>query len=231
MNRAGTARGFTLLETLLALTLLAVAITLLFGSLRVMQRSWDAGEDRAGRSNHRLLILGFLRGRLADAQPLKLLGGEDEGLVAFDGLADSLEFVTVLPVAAGRPGPHKFNVHLERREAGGQRLVLEVAPYYPVLGAEQSAVERVVLLEAVQSFRVAYFGANLLGRPAGWIDTWRQQLELPDLVRLAIVPEGDSPWPVLVVHLRAHELLPDDFEDELDDELEDEQGAEPDEEV
>jgi prepilin-type N-terminal cleavage/methylation domain-containing protein len=40
------ARGFTLIELVLALSILAIMITVLFGGLRMGLRAWQQGEDR-----------------------------------------------------------------------------------------------------------------------------------------------------------------------------------------
>ena len=43
-------RGFTLVEVLIAISLLGLMLVILFGGLRLGGRSWDAIEQRTGRA-------------------------------------------------------------------------------------------------------------------------------------------------------------------------------------
>ena len=97
--RRQAAPGFTLIELVLALSIVALLVTVLFGALRVGLRAWQRGEERAA-------ILQHSRGMtkmIADA-----LGGTDwylglleQGAVTpvflFKGEAERVYFVTGSP--------------------------------------------------------------------------------------------------------------------------------------
>lgn len=46
MRNLKTGQGFTLIEVLLAMTLLSVMMTLLFVSLKICAESWEKGEKK-----------------------------------------------------------------------------------------------------------------------------------------------------------------------------------------
>jgi general secretion pathway protein J len=97
MRRRGD-RGFTLIELVLALTIVALMLTILFSSLRVGLRAWQRGEERAealeySRSMTQLVELALggvypLQGRIDKDKPVQII---------FQGDEDKLSFVTVSP--------------------------------------------------------------------------------------------------------------------------------------
>ena len=97
MRRRGD-RGFTLIELVLALTIVALMLTILFSSLRVGLRAWQRGEERAealeySRSMTQLVELALggvypVQGRIDKDKPVQII---------FQGDEDKLSFVTVSP--------------------------------------------------------------------------------------------------------------------------------------
>ena len=61
------ARGFTLIELIIALMLLALMAAVLFGSLSLAARSWDGGEAKAVEVSEMRQTQQFLREQLAAA--------------------------------------------------------------------------------------------------------------------------------------------------------------------
>ena len=62
-------QGFTLLELLIALTLLGLILVLLFGGLRLGVRSWDASQQQIDTLNSLRSLESFLRREMSVAQP------------------------------------------------------------------------------------------------------------------------------------------------------------------
>ena len=62
------AQGFTLIEVLLALVLLAAGLALAFATLRSSTAVVTRGEDMAQASERMRAVHGYLRARLASAQ-------------------------------------------------------------------------------------------------------------------------------------------------------------------
>ena len=104
-------RGFTLIEVLLATTLLAAGLALAFATLRAATTVANRGEALAQRSEHMRAVEGFLRHRLAAAQPIAFALDQDSGLASrFTGDETHMRFVADLPDYLGRGGPHLHDI-------------------------------------------------------------------------------------------------------------------------
>jgi len=62
--------GFTLIEVLIAMTLLSLMVTLLFGSLRICSQSWEQGENKMAEVNEAAVVYNFFQRYLSSAMPL-----------------------------------------------------------------------------------------------------------------------------------------------------------------
>ena len=104
MNVNTRHRGFTLLETLVGLTLLGVMLILIYSALNVGLRAWDSGEKRVSEASRQRVVQSFLRRDLGQIFPVRWRG-IPESRIAFEGAKDDLKFVTMLTLgAAAREG-------------------------------------------------------------------------------------------------------------------------------
>jgi len=62
--------GFTLIEVLIAMTLLSIMVVLLFSSLRICARSWEQGENKIAEVNEVAVVYHFFQRHLSSAIPL-----------------------------------------------------------------------------------------------------------------------------------------------------------------
>ncbi len=92
------ARGFTLVEVLIALAIVGLLLTIAFSGLRVALTAWTRGEDRAEAHQH-VRAVAFTLGRaLGAASPYRGAKGEaPESVILFTGDEKRLEFVTQAP--------------------------------------------------------------------------------------------------------------------------------------
>ncbi|HEV8437048.1 MAG TPA: prepilin-type N-terminal cleavage/methylation domain-containing protein [Methylomirabilota bacterium] len=89
-------RGFTLIELVLALSIVAVMLTMLFGGLRVGLRAWQRGEERAGTLEHARSMSYLLEQAFGGAYAYQ--GQTDQNSrpkILFKGEAEKVSFVTV----------------------------------------------------------------------------------------------------------------------------------------
>jgi prepilin-type N-terminal cleavage/methylation domain-containing protein len=92
------ARGFTLVELLIALAIVGLLLTIAFGGLRVAMAAWTRGEDRAEAHQHVRAIAFTLSRALGAAYPYRGAKGEaPEVVMLFNGVEQKLEFVTQAP--------------------------------------------------------------------------------------------------------------------------------------
>jgi len=199
--RRGPDAGFTLLELLIALGLMAAIMAAAFGGLRFGARSWEAGNVRAEAAGEFRAAYRVLRQLQASSQPLTF-ADEAEPAYAFEGLGEELRFVAPVPVGAGEAGAYAI-VLFTTRDRDGTALRLGWSRFD---GDEEDFDEfepddDIVLVGDIDSLRFSYFGADKNSNEPEWIDRWEDPDRLPRLVRLTIDKRGDGsvPWPELVM--------------------------------
>lgn len=196
--------GFTLLEMLVAVTVLSVLAALVYGMLRIGVRSWEAGSERIAASDLTRIGWQYVHASLAAsaAPPSRL---PDDPGVHFMGAADSLEFVSELPAWLGGGGLHALRLSLvEGAGVRRDRLELEARPMiaYDDPDLEPAGLSRAVLAENVERLDFAYFGVDERGGEPEWLDNWSGRGSLPLLVRMEVELADGSAWPVLIAHPR-----------------------------
>lgn len=198
--------GFTLLETLVALTLLAVMLAMLFGGLRTAVRSWDAGSGRGDRADQVLLAAAFVRKELTAAFPWRF---KDPLVVklAFRGERETLRFVSMRPAEIGGGGLAFVSFAFEPgRPGAGGRLLMRRVPAAPEATdfANVDAAEPFALLEGVSAARLSYYGSENDAVAPSWSDKWEFTQRIPTHVRLEL-SLGETRLPEIVVALRLGE--------------------------
>ncbi|MEN8260487.1 MAG: prepilin-type N-terminal cleavage/methylation domain-containing protein, partial [Pseudomonadota bacterium] len=194
-----SAAGFTLLEMLIAITLLGIMMTLLFGSLRTCVRSWEAGEKLAAKTGRMAVIESFIRTYLSNAMPLIDDLSEEDPVFSFKGTDRSVQFVSSLPASAGRGGLYIFNLDLVN-DGREKVLQLTLRPFYPLFDEAQEVKEEIIILENIEEMKLAYFGEDIdLDEEDRWHEKWEERDSLPKLVQVELTIEGEAPWPTLYV--------------------------------
>lgn len=203
VRRAGA--GFTLVELMIALALLAIIAALLSGSLSMAARSWDVGESKVGDVAAMRQAQAFLREQLTAELPLRLKKVVQMPLM-FAGERDEIRYAAALPPRVQEGGALFFRLAVVR-EGERSRLVLERA--YPDTGALENPsftdAERSVLAEGIAELRISYFGRDANATDADtptWRDRWDDPQRLPLLVKIEVMPQKGQAWPALVVQPR-----------------------------
>ena len=223
----GGAAGFTLLELVIALSLVGIIAVLLFGGLRLGGRFWErvdqVGERAAGMSSAQAL----LRRTLGQARLTYRILDEEQVVSLFSGNSGRLDFVAALSRHVGLPGLYLLRLQAVGSDAG-QQLVLtrwllhpevlageggnprwsleEVGPQdgaeaqvaLDVGEAEGAAFGRTQLLEGLDAVTFSYYGQKQDETEPAWHEDWIGQQALPRLVRIRLVQTGHG-WPDLVV--------------------------------
>lgn len=200
--------GFTLLELLVAMTLLGLLTTALFGGLRLGTRVWEASDRTFNDESSVLTIQRFLRNRLEQTFPARHRDDDGSGPIVFSGDRTALRFTSTMPDSLG-PGP--FIMELSLQHGPNQEATHDLTLRWRTIGTDEDdiagAADKRVLVGELATIGFAYFGAKDDPRslPA-WHSTWQDQERLPDLIRLEIRPgEGASTeWPPLIVSPRVN---------------------------
>lgn len=209
MNRKpGRAAGFTLVELLLAITLMSILLGLTYSGLRAATHSSTRGEAILAAGGELRAAHQFVRRQLNQMLPLPfaVTDSVQELRIVFEGSANRIQYVAPMPGYLGAGGPQVQLLELARDSEGG---LLQFS-HALLQGFEQDHLyirDPVILLEGVESAGFEFLGRDEEGELTGWTTTWDQMDQLPVAVRLNIEFSGDLNlrWPDLVAGVRVDE--------------------------
>jgi len=198
--------GFTLLELMVALTLLALLSAVLFGSLRLAGRSTEGGEAKAEASSSMRLAQEFLRTNLEAQHPLRMRKMVDWPLL-FQGAKGELRYAADLPARVAGGGIWYYRLAIRSEDPRSPLTLERVAPDLAADALPDfSGADRSVLAEGIASLTLGYFGRDpdsLPGVAPTWRDHWEDTQQLPLVIRIDVQPKDGPAWPTLYVTPRA----------------------------
>jgi general secretion pathway protein J len=199
------ARGFTLIELMVALVLMAGIASILYGSLALAGRSWDGGEAKADQVSDMRSALTYLRTQLSEQYPQRMWKTPEVQLL-FAGEHDEMRYAAVLPERVAGGGVYYFRLAVMRNGDKSQLVQERLIPDASALQEpEFRDAERSVLADDIAELKVSYFGRDAnaaeLDAPT-WRDRWDDRQRLPLLVRVDVKPAKGAPWPSLLVEPR-----------------------------
>jgi general secretion pathway protein J len=202
MTRAWRCRsqdGFTLLELLIAITLLGLLTTMLLAGFRLGTRHVERQTTRIERSAQIPAVQGFLRSRLADAQPFFDQTSGNRRVV-FDGRPDGLDFIGAAPESSAMGGLQLFTVEFDPRTTRQLRVRWQLFGV-PEVGFQQGSHET-VLLDRVAGVAFYYYGTIPPAKGPAWHQAWQDMEYLPSLIRLDLAFSDGGHMPALTVAIR-----------------------------
>ena len=177
--------GFTLVETLVALTLLAMIGLLGLNLVQAASLGWRRAPTNLVEHAR---ILATVRAPIAHATPVWLDRGPGAPHVDFSGSAETLELLAPAPAAFAPGGLARWRLAFQ--PAGEHERALRIA-VWPREGAA-TPVDASLALPHLVGGAFAYFGRKDQAPAPGWSDDWRGQPRLPDLVRLHLEFPADA---------------------------------------
>ncbi len=191
VSRSSTQAGFTLVEVLVAIALLATIGAMVFGSLVTSTQVVDAGREQAAREQMVRRILRVMAddvsiSKFSQSFPWVGINGTQDGqpadTLAFLGMSDGLGVSAVKESEMIRV--------VYTRE--GDRLIRFTRKN--LYGLTDESMDQVELANRVKGFNLRYFDAQGLV----WMDEWLSSNKMPRALLLEVTfqpPEGD-PWTV-----------------------------------
>lgn len=174
-------RGFTLLELLLALSIVAALMVILSGGFRIGLTAWQRGEERTARLDRDRSLVVLLEGTLAGAFPYRMAPEDaEQPRLLFEGLPDRLTFATLSPpLPTGAPAA--FSVVSLAAEPAGLTLRQQILPSPVPL----DRVEPILIDTRTTALRFRYLGQE----PESWEDAWDPSRDdaLPRAVEITLV--------------------------------------------
>ena len=183
--------GFTLLEMLLAITLLSMIVSAIIGGLHLGRRAWETGKTYESVSEIEEAARA-INGQLARALSIRMSRADGGQSAAFRGLPDSCRFLAL------SEGGAQWGGHILTEIAGPQAPHGDVALWSSVFRPSQGldlprdSMRRVSVLREAAYFRLSYFGEVEKGRPPVWTDQWIDRPDLPLLVAVRLAGESSG---------------------------------------
>lgn len=205
-NKAGFRRagGFTLVELLLAITLLSILLGLAYGGFRASTRAADRGQDILQESSRLRLAHQFVHRQINQMLPMSFSSAEDgDEPMVFEGSTNRIRYVGPMPGYLGFGGPQVQELSIVNGEEG-MALVLSHAL---LQGFEESRMtERapIMLIDGIESATFMFQGRDELGEPSSWQANWDETHMLPLAVSLQMEFDEDAHmgWPELIASVK-----------------------------
>lgn len=203
-RRRAEARGFTLVELLIALVLTALILSLLFVGLRISSRAWDSADQRQQAVTEQYQLQQLLRRLIGQArgERVRHVGGGVQ--VAFHGEAEQVIFLAPQNLSDPRGGLLWYRLRLQGMSADqAGALVLDTRLFDPDIQVDWNLLfdptymvdefgnelpppkqHRLRELDAAR-LRFSYFYYEM-GQVGQTRDEWQEEGRLPLLVELSL---------------------------------------------
>jgi general secretion pathway protein J len=179
--------GFTLLELLVAMALMALLAVGLGSGIHLGTRVWERAEVGRGEWSERQTTRLLLQRTLQRLIPQSLSQEPTDATALFLGGRRALRFVGPAPGESAPPGLYRMEFALVPGDSGLE-FVFRWQPHTgEPLGAPFIAAGQRVLLSAIDGAALSYFGT----REEGWLAAWNGRVDLPQLVRLEYRPAAE----------------------------------------
>lgn len=194
--------GFTLLEILLALVLLAFVMLGVWGAMRGATRVAHSADALMAQSEAVRTVQQFLRRYVSAAQPQAFASGADGRPQAFVGDATRMQYVAPLPLQSGHAGLYAQTLELKADAAGDKTLWLAYQPFHAP-DAAGTHPARHLLLAHLRAGGFEYLTAGGFRQTPKWDATWQGGTGLPAAVRIELDPAWTVrvPFPTLVIRI------------------------------
>lgn len=203
-------RGFTLVEVLLALSLMSMLLALAYGGLRASTRAADKGQAILEDSSRIRMAHQFVRRQFSQMIPLGFdleeagtANGSQDGRIVFEGESKRVRFVAPMPGYLGFGGPQVQELEVVPGDEGFD-LVLSHALLQDF--EEENLYERapILLVGKIKSAEFQFLGRDETEELAGWVNQWETTGLLPEAISLEIEFTEDVyiQWPMLTASVR-----------------------------
>ncbi len=114
--------GFTLLELIIALTITAVIVVLIFSAFHIGIRAWEKGEKDVDRHQRYRIVLDLMKQQLSSTS-LRKFKKDGKDLISLRGESGFVEFLTHIPIVPGDDlGLVYVKYEVDENEDGSRRL-------------------------------------------------------------------------------------------------------------
>lgn len=198
--RRASQAGFTLIEMMVALALVALMSVSIFESLRLAQRSYKQVVQEGSASWEVFSNQRLIRTMIESAYPQGSGGGD--AIYGLQGDKERLAVTAPAPSAAGH-GQLRYEIFLASASQGKRDLVIRWNSASAMDVTAEARATQEVLAEDVVAIEWSYRAQSVSGDlwNAEWHDSWNHTHALPSLLRLRVKfgSRDTRSWPDLVI--------------------------------
>ncbi|OGW15008.1 MAG: hypothetical protein A3G93_14830 [Nitrospinae bacterium RIFCSPLOWO2_12_FULL_45_22] len=214
------AGGFTLMELLVAMSLLGLVFAIVFQAFSIGIKTWEKGEATQAEYQRLRAALSLIADQISSAYPLGSKGEAGEGpQIAFEGKETSLGFVTSLPLSPKFKGGLSFTTYYLKADptTGNKALraleksVLTKGFFEEKKRKDIKDDEALELLSGITEFSFEYYSTK--DSDQEWKKEWEGTKEggLPRAVRIKMKLDHDLtrfPNNSIVIPIEVNSKLP-----------------------
>ena len=203
-TQMGRVAGFSLVELLLAMTLMSMLLALAYGGLRASTQATEKGQDILDDSNRIRMAHQFVRRQMTQILPLAFEEDEAQQLRSvFRGDGMRIRYVAQMPGYLGFGGPQVQELEFVQGENGLELLLSHTL----LQGFDEAFLyerEPILLLDKIESAQFSFLGQDENGEMTNWSANWEDETILPAAVSLEIefIEDVYIEWPMLVTSVR-----------------------------
>jgi len=193
-------KGFTLIEIVIAMALLAAMLGMAWSGVSFALRSWDAGANTGHRTADMRLSQNFLRRELSEMFPMRFKDPMNLRL-ALEGTGSRLRFVSTRPAGLSTAGLSLVSLEVESEGRKRNLVMRRAAPDDEAKDfAPLDRAEATVLYPDVDAVVFNYFGTESDIEQPKWYDEWKFA-KLPSMIRMRVVAADGTPQPETLVRV------------------------------
>jgi general secretion pathway protein J len=209
--------GFTLIEVVVTLTILGFILVIISGAFRLGISAWDRGESIKEEYQKIRIISQLVTRQVKSIVPYKIQTKKAEGdYLAFEGKAQSLRFVSALPVKTHQPEGFVYTIYqFKESDQNGGRLILyeQRVLNRDLLEEEPKEGIGIPLIEGVSRILFEYYQEEDLSKnqTEAWLEEWsaKEKKELPKCLKMTVNfkdSKGKDPSFVLILPISAFQF-------------------------
>ena len=178
--------GFTLLEVMVSIALMAVVMTILLAGFRLTENARRRGEEKLDVMARNLAEMEALQAQMSSAVPRMLTNNDDDQhgkLFSFRGTPKQLRFLSAFSWAGEREsGQWLATFQVETGSEGKEQLVVsEVGTpgdrelLSALLASAAPATHAMPLGDPADRIELSYLEPSKPGKPGSWIPEWKAE--------------------------------------------------------
>jgi general secretion pathway protein J len=199
------AEGFTLVELLVAITLIALLTVGLYQAFGIGTRAASTVSANIDRPAQIALAYDFMQRAFTAAEPLPTTTDPSQTTINFDGKSEELSFVALPPAYLAIGGFQLLHLGLEPGKNGARLIVSWEGIARGPAAPQPAMLQPSILIDQIRSVAFAYFGVPGPKQKASWLDRWSERNALPQLIRMRLTLANGMQAPDLIVAPRLAE--------------------------